>query len=181
MPTIQTNGIPHFNIALIGDGGTGKTTYINNLKQFSLSTFYSTNNSSDHYILNVNLKFHTNHGNVKIKIHQYFSLENMNINMDAFIIMFDITKSINFNQIDQWYNTIKQMHENAPIILCGNKYDAIINNLVDVNNFVDVNNLIALNKKDMIYYHLSAKINYNVKKPFVSIFRHLIDSNVNLM
>ena len=57
--------------------------------------------------------------------------------------------------------------ENIPVVLCGNK--------VDVKNRQVKPNMITFHrKKNLQYYEISAKSNYNYEKPFLYLAKKLV-------
>lgn len=152
-------------IALVGDAGVGKTTFLirHGTGEFNtkhLDTQYQRN-----------LQFSSNHGKINSKVLEFLDvpLRNSTELIDAFIVMFDLTKPLDSVKISHFYDQIKNQFGNrVPIILCGNKCD-------EINSFSKVfhSGILSL-KKDMPYYHVSAKSNYQFEKPFLNIFRQLI-------
>jgi len=61
-----------------------------------------------------------------------------------------------------------RVYENIPIVLCGNKVDI-------KDRKVKTKFIIFHRKKNLQYYNISAKFNYNFDKPFLWLARKLID------
>ncbi len=59
------------------------------------------------------------------------------------------------------------MCENIPIVLCGNKVDV-------KNRQVKAKQVTFHRKKNLQYYEISAKSNYNFEKPFLYLARKLV-------
>lgn len=164
----------HYTIAVIGMGGVGKTTYITRLKTGEFTPNYIHTIYSNY---SKNLTFYTSVGTVGVSI-----IENNTVptdEADAYILMFDLIQTNGWNSttkvlLNNWYTTIRQNYGNVPIILCGNKCD-----LLGTYTIVS-NSKIQQVKKDMIYYQVSAKSNYNFEKPFLTIFRNLITPSLQL-
>jgi len=98
----------------------------------------------------------------------------------AAIIMFDVTSRVTYQNVPVWYkdltrvcgemevkdpqgNTIRQP---IPIVLCGNKVDC-------KDRRVRPKEITFHRRKNLQYYDLSAKSNYNFEKPFLYIIRKL--------
>ncbi|KAI3963205.1 hypothetical protein MKX01_030335, partial [Papaver californicum] len=80
------------------------------------------------------------------------------------IIMFDVTARLTYKNIPTWHRDLCRVCENIPIVLCGNK--------VDVKN----------RQKNLQYYEISAKSNYNFEKPFLYLARKLAgDANLHFV
>ncbi|CAL5434534.1 unnamed protein product [Camellia sinensis] len=70
---------------------------------------------------------------------------------------------------------IQGVWENIPIVLCGNKGDV-------KNRYVKAKQVTFHRKKNLQYYEISAKSNYNVEKPFLYLARKLAgDANFHHM
>ena len=61
--------------------------------------------------------------------------------------------------------------ENVPIVLCGNKVDV-------KNRQVKAKQVTFHRKKNLQYYEISAKSNYNFEKPFLYLARKLVGDPV---
>ncbi|CAI0444462.1 unnamed protein product [Linum tenue] len=73
--------------------------------------------------------------------------------------MFDVTARLTYKNVPMWHRDLCRVCENIPIVLCGNK--------VDVKNMhVKSKQVTFHRKKNLQYYEISAKSNYNFEKPF---------------
>lgn len=68
--------------------------------------------------------------------------------------------------IDLHYRDITRVCENIPIVLCGNKVEV-------KDRKVKAKQITYHRKKNLQYYEISAKSNYNFEKPFLWIARKL--------
>lgn len=82
------------------------------------------------------------------------------------IIMFDLTSRISYKNVPVWYRDLVRVCENIPIVLVGNKADI-------KNRKVKARNINFHRRKNLAYYDISAKSNYNFEKPFLWIARKL--------
>jgi GTP-binding nuclear protein Ran len=114
------------------------------------------------------------------------------INGQCGIIMFDVTSRITYKNVPNWhraysfahflntcdfsmpiahtiYNTgdLVRVCENVPIVLCGNKVDV-------KERKVKAKTITFHRKKNLQYYDISAKSNYNFEKPFLWLARKLV-------
>jgi len=158
-----------FKIVLVGDGGVGKTTYV---KRFLTGEF------EKKYVATLGvevhpLDFHTNYGTVRFNMWDIAGQEKFGGLRDGYyilsqgaIVMFDVTNRLSYNHVERWYNDVIKTHENIPVILCGNKVDI-------ANRQVLPRQINFHRSKDMTYYDISAKSNYNFEKPLLDLARKL--------
>merc|ERR1739848_102125 len=84
----------------------------------------------------------------------------------AAIIMFDVTSRITYKHVPQWYKAMERVCDSIPMVLCGNKVD-------QPERTVKTRQITFHRKKNLKYYDISAKSNYNYEKPFLFISRKL--------
>ena len=68
--------------------------------------------------------------------------------------MFDVTSRTTYKNVPTWHRDITRVCEDIPIVLCGNKVDVR-------NRQVRAKTITFHRKKNLQYYELSAKSNYN--------------------
>jgi len=83
------------------------------------------------------------------------------------IIMFDVTSRITYKNVPNWHRDLVRVCENIPIVLCGNKVDI-------KERKVKAKAITFHRKKNLQYYDISAKSNYNFEKPFLWLARKLV-------
>ncbi|CAL6326969.1 unnamed protein product [Bathycoccus prasinos] len=149
--------VPTFKLVLVGDGGTGKTTFVKR---------HLTGEFEKKYLPTVGvavhpLDFNTNCGPIRFDCWDTAGQEKFGGLRDGYyihgqcaIIMFDVTSRTTYKNVPTWHRDITRVCEDIPIVLCGNK--------VDVRN-----------RQNLQYYELSAKSNYNFEKPFLYLARKL--------
>ena len=71
-----------------------------------------------------------------------------------------------YKNVPTWHRDITRVCEDIPIVLCGNKVDVR-------NRQVRAKSITFHRKKNLQYYELSAKSNYNFEKPFLYLARKL--------
>lgn len=87
--------------------------------------------------------------------------------------MFDVTARLTYKNVAIWHRDLCRVCENIPIVLCGNKVDV-------KNRQVKAKQVTFHRKKNIQYYEISAKSNYNYEKPFLYLLRKLAgDPNLN--
>ena len=91
------------------------------------------------------------------------------------IIMFDVTSRVTYKNVPQWHRDLTRVCENIPIVLCGNKVDV-------KDRKVKAKSIVFHRKKNLQYYDISAKSNYNFEKPFLWLARKLVgDPNLEFV
>merc|ERR1740133_141194 len=147
---------PEFKLVLVGDGGVGKTTLVKR---------HLTGDFEKKYVATLGvevhpLEFHTNRGQLVFNVWDTAGQEKFGGLRDGYyiqgqcaIIMFDVTSRITY--------------KNVPIVLVGNKVDV-------KERKVKAKQITFHRKKNLQYYDISAKSNYNFEKPFLWLARKLV-------
>jgi GTP-binding nuclear protein Ran len=167
--TSQVTQIPTFKLVLVGDGGTGKTTFVKR---------HTTGEFEKKYIATLGVEVHplyfsTNYGPICFNTWDTAGQEKFGGLRDGYyiqgqcgIIMFDVTSRITYKNVPNWHRDLVRVCENIPIVLCGNK--------VDIKDRKVKPKMITFHrKKGLQYYDISAKSNYNFEKPFLWLARKL--------
>lgn len=161
--------MPTFKLVLVGDGGTGKTTFV---KRHLSGEF------EKKYIATVGVEVHplvfnTNYGPICFNVWDTAGQERFGGLRDGYyvqgqcgIIMFDVTSRITYKNVPNWHRDLTRVCENIPIVLCGNKVDI-------KERKVKAKSITFHRKKNLQYYDISAKSNYNFERPFVYLARKL--------
>ncbi|KAI3952661.1 hypothetical protein MKX01_013623, partial [Papaver californicum] len=89
------------------------------------------------------------------------------------IITFDVTSRLTYKNVPTWHRDLCRVCENIPIVLCGNKVDV-------KNRQVKEKQVTFHRKKNLQYYEIFAKSNYNFEKPFLYLARKLAGYYANL-
>ncbi|KAK6340408.1 GTP-binding nuclear protein gsp1/Ran [Orbilia blumenaviensis] len=160
---------PTFKLVLVGDGGTGKTTFVKR---------HLTGEFEKKYIATLGVEVHplgfsTNFGQIQFDVWDTAGQEKFGglrdgyyINGQCGIIMFDVTSRITYKNVPNWHRDLVRVCENIPIVLCGNKVDV-------KERKVKAKTITFHRKKNLQYYDISAKSNYNFEKPFLWLARKL--------
>ncbi|MCJ1321975.1 GTP-binding nuclear protein gsp1/Ran [Xylographa vitiligo] len=158
-----------FKLVLVGDGGTGKTTFVKR---------HLTGEFEKKYIATLGVEVHplgfsTNLGPIIFDVWDTAGQEKFGglrdgyyINGQCGIIMFDVTSRITYKNVPNWHRDLVRVCENIPIVLCGNKVDV-------KERKVKAKSITFHRKKNLQYYDISAKSNYNFEKPFLWLARKL--------
>jgi GTP-binding nuclear protein Ran len=80
--------------------------------------------------------------------------------------MFDVTSRISYKNVPNWHRDLVRVCENIPIVLVGNKVDV-------KERKVKAKMINFHRKKNLAYFDISAKSNYNFEKPFLYLARKL--------
>jgi len=119
------------------------------------------------------LDFHTNFGALRYNVwdtagqEKYGGLrDGYYIQGECAIIMFDVTSRITYKNVPNWHRDLTRVCENIPIVLCGNKVEV-------KERKVKTKQINFHRKKNIQYYEISAKTNYNFEKPFLYLARKL--------
>lgn len=161
-----------WKLVLVGDGGVGKTTLVKR---------HLTGEFEKKYIPTLGvevhpLKFTTNCGVICFNVWDTAGQEKMGglrdgyyIQGDCAIIMFDVTSRITYKNVPEWYKDIVRVCENIPIVLLGNKVDV-------KDRQVKARAIQFHRKRNLQYYDLSARTNYNFEKPFLWLAKRLCNN-----
>jgi GTP-binding nuclear protein Ran len=170
--------MPTFKLVLVGDGGTGKTTFVKrHLTGEFERTYVATLGVEVHPLV-----FHTNRGAIRFNVWDTAGQEKFGGLRDGYyiqgqcaIVMFDVTSRVTYKNVPNWHRDLVRVCENIPIVLCGNKVDI-------KDRKVKANSIVFHRKKNLQYYDISAKSNYNFEKPFLWLARKLIgDPNLEFV
>ncbi|XP_003566871.1 GTP-binding nuclear protein Ran-1 [Brachypodium distachyon] len=178
LPGQQTVDYPSFKLVLIGDGGTGKTTFVKRHLTGEFEKKYEPTIGVEVHPLD----FYTNCGKIRFYCWDTAGQEKFGGLRDGYyihgqcaIIMFDVTSRLTYKNVPTWHRDLCRVCENIPIVLCGNKVDV-------KNRQVKAKQVTFHRKKNLQYYEVSAKSNYNFEKPFLYLARKLAgDGNVHFV
>merc|ERR1711910_241984 len=128
------------------------------------------------------LVFHTNRGPIRFNVWDTAGQEKFGGLRDGYyiqgqcaIIMFDVTSRVTYKNVPSWHRDLVRVCENIPIVLCGNKVDI-------KDRKLKAKSIVFHRKKNLQYYDISAKSNYNFEKPFLWLARKLIgDPNLEFV
>jgi len=128
------------------------------------------------------LPFHTNKGRIIFRVWDTAGQEKFGGLRDGYyiqgqcaIIMFDVTSRITYKNVPNWWRDLTRVCENIPIVLCGNKVEI-------KDRKVKAKQITFHRKKNLQYFDISAKSNYNFDKPFLWIAKKLVaDDNLRFI
>lgn len=167
-------------ICLIGDGGVGKTTYINRILDGKFEKNYeATVGAMNHY-----LEFAVGKNEViKFSVWDTAGQEKKAVLKDMYyigangaIFFFDVTSRITCQNLARWVKDFQAVVGNdVPIVVCANKIDINSRQKVSKKLVMDV-----LKGKNYEYFEISAKSTYNFSLPFLHLAR-VLTGNPNLI
>jgi GTP-binding nuclear protein Ran len=161
--------VPEFKLVLIGDGGTGKTTFVKR---------HTTGEFEKRYIATQGvevhpLRFFTSRGPIIFNVWDTAGQEKLSGLRDGYyiggscgIIMFDVCSRVTYKNVPKWYKDLIRVCDNVPIVLVGNKVDV-------KERKVKAKQITFHRRHNLQYYDVSAKSNYQFEKPFLWLARRL--------
>ncbi|KAH8262614.1 hypothetical protein KR026_003542 [Drosophila bipectinata] len=167
--TSSGDDIPTFKCVIIGDGATGKTTFVKR---------HATGDYEKRYVVTLGvevhpLRFNTSRGQIQFNVWDTAGQEMLGGLRDGYyikaqcaIIMFELTSRITYKNVTNWYRDLVRVCGRIPIVLCGNKVDIR-------DRKVKPQDITFHLKNNLQYYEISAKSNYNFEKPFLWLAREL--------
>ena len=176
--TSTADCIATFKLILVGDGGTGKTTFVKR---------HLTGEFEKRYVATIGVEVHpltftTNVGKICFQCWDTAGQEKFGGLRDGYyidgncaIIMFDVTSRNTYKNVPNWHRDITRVCDNIPIVLVGNKVDC-------ADRQVKAKMITFHRKKGLQYYDISAKSNYNFEKPFLWLAKKIAnDPNLQLI
>ncbi len=160
----------HYKVVLVGDSKVGKTAFIKRHLTGNFETKFNTTIGVEVH----NLRFNTNRGQVVFNLWdcagnpKFSGLgDGYYYGLDAAIIMFDVTDKRSYRNVEKWYDAIRNISADVPIVICGNKVDEHIHQ-------VKARHINFHRKKKLQYYNISARTGYRLDKPFLGLTKKLL-------
>ena len=161
--------VAEFKLVLVGDGGVGKTTFVKRHLSGEFEKKYIATQGVEVHPM----PFYTSKGNIVFNVWDTAGQEKLGGLRDGYyiggqcgIIMFDVCSRITYQNVPKWYKDLVRVCENIPIVMVGNKVDV-------KDRKVKAKQITFHRKKNLQYYDISAKSNYQFEKPFVWLLRRL--------
>ncbi|CUF13472.1 ras-related GTP-binding nuclear protein Rtb5, putative [Bodo saltans] len=162
-----------FKLALVGDGGTGKTTFVKR---------HLTDEFEEHYVATVGvdvhpLTFHTNRGKICFNCWATSTLPNKILFSKVLTARSSCSMlpPRTLRSVPSWHRDMTRVCDNIPIVLVGNKVDC-------ADRQVKAKMITFHRKKGLQYYDISATSNYNFEKPFLWLAKKIAnDPNVDFV
>jgi small GTP-binding protein len=151
--------IPSYKCILVGDSKVGKTAYVRRLTRNDSINYYEPTKFT--HVSKVIFK--TNTCDMRFDMYDTPSsgdINNVLRDMDCAIVMFDHSNEKSFQSVKKWIDTIHDIKQNIPIVVCGNECNAV-NAIIQVSRMLDI-----ANKKDSVdYCDISTHAKIDLYKP----------------
>ena len=174
IPMKSLKPVEKFKVVILGEGGIGKTAFVNNLFSKEFNKVYLATKGKVENPLDIM----TNYGPFTFEIIDTAGQialsgkrEDLCIGADCAILMFDVTSRITEKEIPKWCKLISTICGNIPKVLVGNKVD-------DVRCRKVMPKAITFHRKvKMPYCEISAKTGYQCEKPLLYLLRMMANSD----
>ncbi|KAK3436665.1 hypothetical protein EUGRSUZ_C01294 [Eucalyptus grandis] len=170
---------PRFKLLIVGDKGTGKTTFVKRLLREDFEEIYELCTNLLVLSLRITattgievypLHFFTNRGMIRFDCSDTPGQglrDGYYIRGQCAIIMFDVTAGSTYMNVPGWHRDLCRVCENIPIVLCGNKVDG-------ENRQVEAGQFTYGWSNNLQHYEISARNMYNLEEPFLYLARELV-------
>ena len=170
---MENTSVPEFKIVLVGDGAVGKTTFV---KRHLTGEFEKAYNATVGCEVHP-MKFCTSAGDVQLMVWDTAGQEKLGCLRDGYyigshggIIMFDVCARITYQNVPKWHKDLTRVCPDAHLVLVGNKVDV-------KERKVKAKQIVFHRKKNIQYYDISAKSNYQYEKPFLHLLRKMANNH----
>lgn len=158
-----------YKIVLVGDGGTGKTSYVSRLQSENFQTEYvATVGVEKHEIV-----ISTSHGTCTVVIWDTAGQEKLGplrdgyySGADAAIIFFDVMSRVTYKNVPNWHRDVLRVRPDIPVVLCANKIDMS-------QRKVKSKSITYPDKHRMGFFEISVKDRLCLKKPLEYLLQQL--------
>ncbi len=160
-------------IILAGDGGTGKTTLLHR---------YISSKFIENLKMTIGVEFFLqelimNDKNVVLQIWDFggqdrfrFLLEKYVLGAKGALLMFDLTRPMTLESIEDWVRILRKYDSNLPIIFIGSKLDLMDKSMIDEEYIDDLREQFKLSD----YIKVSSKTGENVELAFKKLTEKII-------
>ena len=164
--------VQRFKVVVSGDGGVGKTAFINRHLSGTFTPNYVATLGADVHRVSVQ----TSYGEVVFDMWDTAGQERLGgladgyyINAKAAIIMFDMGNMLSRRNLKKWIEMYERVSPGTPISICGTKIDAVGMRAVSTSNILSG----LSGKCESMVCELSAKNNTNCRAPLLWLARKL--------
>jgi len=165
--------IQRFKVMLIGDGGVGKSTFINrHISDGFYPKYVATLGVDVHPIV-----FQTTYGPIAFDMWDTAGQEKFGgmadgyyIGAKACIAMFDMSSIVTYKNLPNWVEMYQNIAPDTPIFVCGSKSDIMRAQVISTSTYYR-----KLQERgiECAYGEVSAKNNHNCRAPFLWLARKL--------
>ncbi|TXT53171.1 MAG: Small GTP-binding domain protein [Promethearchaeota archaeon] len=163
-----------FKIVSAGEGGVGKTTLLNRYVNGKFSESTQMTIGVEFFLKEIEIGEH----NCTLQLWDFggqgrfrFLIESYVLGAKAALLMFDLTRPMTLENLDEWVNICRKNDPNLPILFLGTKLDLVDDITVDddyAKQFLDKLNLFD-------YLKVSSKTGENVSKAFDMIAQKCLE------
>ncbi|XP_069174023.1 uncharacterized protein [Procambarus clarkii] len=158
-----------YKIVLVGDGGTGKSSFVTRLQSEDFHQEYIATLGVEKHEVAIS----TSHGPSTIVIWDTAGQEKLGplrdayyLGADAAIIFFDVTSKVTYKNVPNWHRDIHRVVPDIPIVLCANKIDI-------KERKVQSKSITYPTKHKMGCFEISVKNRMCLKKPLEYLLQQL--------
>lgn len=180
--------IKSLKLILAGDKQVGKSSFINTIKT---GKFYSNYTPTDGIAID-NININTNLGTYSFDIleistnpHNHYRIYDYYRKAHCAIIMFDLTNSLGIMSLKKYYDIIRNINIDIPIVFVGNKCDERDEYGVDIAEY-KLNDILSngqnpADKTSFKLYEVSAKTGKGLSTPFFKLLKRVVGvANLNV-
>lgn len=168
MTSQQSQSLPKVICLLVGDGGVGKSTFTERI-----DSEFEKKIDKKLGVKEISVVIQTNKGRVQFVLRDTLGQEKFGLLQRPFftqaqcaILMFDVSSKTSYEKLPIWYNLILENCGNIPIVLVANKADL-------KQRIIKPKHIYFHRQKNINYYEISTKSNYNLEKPFIDLIWQL--------
>ena len=160
-----------FKIAILGDSGVGKTTFLTRLITNQFVRTYQPTIGKETRTLKVNCSGK----DIEFECVDYSGQEKCKLitfddDISGCIIMFSVTSRISYKNLNFWKSKIG--NKNIPIVVCGN-------NACGKDRIVKPDDIDYHRINKLQYYDISVKSVYQLEKPFIYLAKKLLETKIH--
>ncbi|KAJ7636673.1 GTP-binding nuclear protein RAN [Roridomyces roridus] len=179
---MSTSDTRKFKLLLVGDSGTGKTTFI---KRHTTGDFESAYNAmlfpQTHHLLLSTFCF----GDIVFDVWDFPGQEQVIFNglHEGFfvggqcaIVLFDVNRRITYLSVPRWLRALRRVCPDIPVVVCANKVDVGVQERKVPQHSID-----RRGRPNLPYHEISVKENRNLVEPLNDFARQLVgNASLNL-
>ncbi|KAL7719756.1 GTP-binding nuclear protein [Entamoeba marina] len=165
----QQKDSPTFKLILAGDGGVGKTSFVKKYLSGEFEKRYIPTMGCEVH----KITFQTNYGPIHFNVWDVAGQDKFAGLADGYyicgecgIIMFDLTSTKSYYDVENWYQKISRICKKVPFVLVGNKNDV-------VERKVELDQITFHEENNLKYCDISVKSNENLSEPFLILAKEL--------
>lgn len=150
-----------YKIVLLGDGGTGKSSYVSMLRNASFRKEYIATLGVEKQEISLT----TSHGPCIVSLWDTAGQEKLGPLRDGYytgahaaFIFFDVTSRITYKNVPNWHRDVLRVCPDIPVVLCANKTDV-------KERKVKSKGITYHTKEKMGFYEMSVKERICLKEP----------------